>query len=134
MKIPRGRTPRTIRCDPTHTYFKPRGIPLSKITEEVSISLEELETLRLTSLEGLTQDEAGKQMEVSQSTISRHLDDVHRKVAKALVHGLAIRIANTTDLFHCDDCDHTWKLPKDNIRILQCEQCGSSNFHFHTQK
>ncbi len=134
MKIPRSRNPRTIRCDPTHTYFKPRGIPLSEITEEVAITLEELETLRLTSLEGLSQDEAGKQMEVSQSTISRHLDDVHRKVAKALVHGLAIRIANTTEILHCDDCGHTWKLPEDNIRVSLCEKCGSTKFHFHTQR
>ncbi|MHA1994157.1 MAG: DUF134 domain-containing protein [Candidatus Hodarchaeales archaeon] len=134
LKIPRGRNPRTIRCDPTHTYFKPRGIPLSEITEEVLITLEELETLRLTSLEGLSQGEAGTLMEVSQSTISRHLDDIHRKLAKALVHGLAIRIENTTELFHCDECGYSWNLTTGNVKVSTCENCGSNKFHTHTQR
>ncbi|MHA2107401.1 MAG: DUF134 domain-containing protein [Candidatus Hodarchaeales archaeon] len=132
--MPRGRNPRTIRCDPTHTYFKPRGIPLSEITEEVLITLEELETLRLTSLEGLSQGEAGTLMEVSQSTISRHLDDIHRKLAKALVHGLAIRIENTTELFHCDECGYSWNLTTGNVKVSTCENCGSNKFHTHTQR
>jgi predicted DNA-binding protein (UPF0251 family) len=131
--MPRGKTSRTIRCDPTHIYFKPRGIPLNKITGEVAITLDELESLRLTSLEGLSQEEAGNQMDVSQSTISRHLDDVYRKVAKALVHGFAIRIFNTTDFFHCDTCGYTWKLLEKNFKILLCEKCGSTKFHIHSR-
>lgn len=131
--MPRGRTPRTIRCDPTHIYFKPRGIPLNKIAGEVAITLEELESLRLTSLEGLSQEEAGKHMEVSQSTVSRHLDDVYRKVATALVRGFAIRIANTTDFFRCDECGYTWRLLKNSTRILLCEKCGSTEFHIHSR-
>jgi predicted DNA-binding protein (UPF0251 family) len=131
--IPRGRNPRTIRCDPKHTYFKPRGIPLSEIEDEVAISLEELEALRLTALEGLSQQEAGVQMRVSQSTISRHLDEVHRKLAKALVDGLAIRIANLKDFFHCDQCGYTWKLPEDLSKVSYCEKCRSSEFHLHRQ-
>jgi predicted DNA-binding protein (UPF0251 family) len=130
--IPRGRNPRTIRCDPTYTYFKPRGIPLSEVEGEVTISLEELEALRLTALEGLSQQEAGVQMSVSQSTISRHLDEVHQKVAKALVSGLAIRIANLKDFFHCDQCGNTWKLPEDLGKVSYCKKCGSSKFHLHS--
>lgn len=132
MIIPRGRNPRTIRCDPTHTYFKPRGIPLSEIAGEVAITLEELEALRLTGLEGLSQQEAGEKMNVSQSTISRHLDEAHRKIAKALVLGFAIRIANPADFFHCDQCGHTWKLPEDLGKVSQCEKCESTEFHLHS--
>ncbi len=33
--IPRPKNPRTIRCDPKQTYFKPRGIPLQDIAGEV---------------------------------------------------------------------------------------------------
>ncbi len=72
-------------------------------------------------------------MEVSQSTISRHLDEVHRKLANALVHGLAIRIENTTEIFHCDECDYTWNSPGNNTRVSNCEKCGSNKFHIHTQ-
>lgn len=132
MIIPRGRNPRTIGCDPTYTYFKPRGIPLSQIAGEVAITLEEIEVLRLTGMEGLTQQEAGEKMNVSQSTISRHLDEAHRKIAKALVLGLAIQIDNPADFYHCDQCGHTWKLPEDLGKVSQCEKCGSTEFHLHT--
>ncbi len=107
---------------------------MSEITEEVIITLEELETLRLTSLEGLSQGEAGKLMEVSQSTISRHLDDVHRKIANALVNGLAIRIENTTEVFHCDECGNIWSFPENKAKTSVCEKCGSNKFHIHTQR
>jgi len=125
--IPRGRNPRTIRCDPTHTYFKPRGIPLSEIVDDVTITLEELEAIRLTDLESLSQQEAGKKMNISQSTISRHLVEAHNKIAKALVLGLAIRIANPTDFFYCDQCGHTWH----STTVGKCDRCCSTEFHTH---
>ncbi|MFX0183289.1 MAG: DUF134 domain-containing protein [Candidatus Hodarchaeota archaeon] len=129
--IPRGEIPRTIRCDPAYTYFKPRSVPLSEIEDEIAITLEELEALRLTDMEGLSQKEAGKKMGISQSTVSRHLDIAHHKLAKVLVHGLAIRIANAADFFHCDSCGHTWLIPEDLTSVQQCEKCGSSKFHPH---
>ncbi|MFX0126000.1 MAG: DUF134 domain-containing protein [Candidatus Hodarchaeota archaeon] len=130
--IPRGRNPRTIRCDPAHTYFKPRGIPLSEIDGEVAVTLEELEAIRLTDLEGLSQQEAGRKMNISQSTISRHLEEAHQKIAKALVFGFAIRISNPADFFHCDQCGHTWSFPEDLSTVKQCEKCGSKEFHLHS--
>ena len=130
--IPRGRNPRTIRCDPAHTYFKPRGIPLLEIAGEVAVTLEELEAIRLTDLEGLSQQEAGNKMNISQSTISRHLEEAHQKIAKALVLGLAIRIANPADFFHCDQCGHTWSFLEDVTTVEHCEKCGSTEFHLHS--
>ena len=88
----------------------------------------------MTSLEGLSQGEAGTLMEVSQSTISRHLDDIHRKLARALVHGLAIRIENTTELYHCDECGYSWNLTTSKVKVSTCENCGSNKFHIHTQR
>lgn len=129
--IPRGKNPRTIRCDPTHTYFKPRGIPLSEIADEVVVTLEELEAIRLTDLESLSQQEAGKKMNISQSTISRHLEEARQKIAKALLLGLAIRIANPADFFHCIQCGHTWSIPEDIRTVKQCEKCESADFHLH---
>ena len=73
-------------------------------------------------------------MNVSQSTISRHLEDVYKKVAKALVLGFAIRIANPTDFFHCDECGHTWKTPENKTQVKNCEKCNSTKIHIHDQK
>jgi predicted DNA-binding protein (UPF0251 family) len=105
---------------------------MSEIKGEVAVTLEELETIRLTDLEGLSQQEAGEKMNISQSTISRHLEEVHQKIAKALVLGLAIRIANPADFFHCDQCGHTWSIPEDLSTVKQCEKCGLTEFHLHS--
>ncbi|UCE15140.1 MAG: DUF134 domain-containing protein [Candidatus Heimdallarchaeota archaeon] len=129
--MPRSKNPRTIRCDPVYTYYKPRGVPLMDIAGEVAITLEELEALRLNHLEGLSQQEAGLRMDVSQSTISRHLEAAHRKIARALVLGLAIRITNRADFYHCEQCGFTWPLPEDLSSVQHCEKCGSSKFHLH---
>ena len=129
--IPRPRIPRTIRCDPTHPYFKPRGIPLKDLPGEVDITLEELEAMRLSDLERFSQEDVGEKMKISQSTVSRHLEKAHRKIAKALVLGYAIRIANPVDFFHCDSCGHTWRVREDQADPEECESCKSSQFHLH---
>ena len=60
--------------------------------EEVDLTLDELETLRLCDLENLEQEEAAKRMKIFQSTLSRILVSVRKKVAEALIKGKAIKI------------------------------------------
>lgn len=72
-------------------YFKPRAVPLS-VLEEITLSVEELEALRLAHMEGLYQQEAAERMAVSRATFGRVLDAAHRKVTTALVEGCALRI------------------------------------------
>ena len=60
--------------------------------EEVDLTLDELETLRLCDLENLEQEEAAKRMKISQSTLSRILVSVRKKIAEALIKGKAIKI------------------------------------------
>ncbi|PIZ88114.1 MAG: hypothetical protein COX91_01955 [Candidatus Nealsonbacteria bacterium CG_4_10_14_0_2_um_filter_39_15] len=72
-------------------YFKPRAVPLSML-QEVDLSMDELEALRLCDLENLEQTEAAKKMKVSQSTLQRILTSAHKKIAEALIEGKAIKI------------------------------------------
>jgi predicted DNA-binding protein (UPF0251 family) len=76
---------------PGVTYFKPRAVPMS-VLEEVTLSVEELESLRLAHKEGLYQQAAAAKMGVSRATFGRVLDAAHRKVTEALVDGCALRI------------------------------------------
>ena len=89
--MPRPRRQRRIKGDPDVTYFKPAGIPIKEL-EEVTLSLEEFEAIRLIDQESFSQDEAGKKMGVSQSTLSRTLKEARQKIADAMVLGKAIRI------------------------------------------
>ena len=84
--------PRRILFDPDVVYFKPRAVPLSML-EEVDLSMDEMEALRLCDLKKLEQTEAAKKMKVSQSTLQRILASARKKVALALVEGKAIKIS-----------------------------------------
>jgi predicted DNA-binding protein (UPF0251 family) len=71
--------------------FKPAGVPMREL-EEVVMTLDEFEALRLADLDGLYQEQAAEQMNVSRPTFSRVIDSARRKLADALVHGKALRI------------------------------------------
>jgi predicted DNA-binding protein (UPF0251 family) len=89
--------PRPLKCRrvafvPGATYFKPAGIPMSSL-EEIQLTLEEAEALRLKDLEGLDQETAAAGMNISRSTFQRVLAAARRKIAEALLNGRAVRIA-----------------------------------------
>lgn len=92
---------------PGVTYFKPRAVPMA-VLEEVVLSVEELEALRLAHREGLYQQEAAVRMAVSRATFGRVLEAAHRKVTKALVEGCALRIEGgsftTLGADRCERC------------------------------
>jgi len=62
--------------------------------EESILTMPEFEAVRLVDLNEVPQETAGKQMQVSQSTLSRILKSGRRKIADAIVNGKAIRIDN----------------------------------------
>ena len=93
--MPRPKRCRCICGEPGATYFKPAGIPLRRL-ETVTLSLDEFEALRLADLEGWRQVRAAAAMGVSRPTFGRIVDEAHRKVARALAGGLALRIEGGT--------------------------------------
>ena len=89
--MPRPRQCRRVAQLPEATYFKPRGAPLRNL-EQVSLTVDELEALRLADLEGLYQEEAAGRMNVSRQTFGRIVEAARKKVADALVNGKALSI------------------------------------------
>jgi uncharacterized protein len=89
--VPRPFCPRRIAGRPGAPVFKPAGIPMREL-EEVVMTLDEFEALRLADLEGLYQEQAAERMNVSRPTFGRVIDSAHRKLADALVHAKALRI------------------------------------------
>jgi uncharacterized protein len=81
---------RVIGC-PEVTYFKPAGRRLIEL-EEVILSVEEWEAIRLIDFQENSQDEAAKTMNVSQPTMHRILRTARRKVSEAIVKGKALKI------------------------------------------
>lgn len=91
----RPQKPRTISDDVPASYFKPQGIPLVSLNEIV-LTLDACEALRLVDVEGVDQQEAARRMNVSRSTLSRILAEARRTTATAITRGLALRIEGGT--------------------------------------
>lgn len=92
----RPRIQRHLRFSPHVDYFKPRGVPLRHLSEVV-LRADELEAIKLYEIDGLDQKQAAEKMGISQPTFQRTLSSARKKIAKAIIHGLAIRIEHYTD-------------------------------------
>ncbi|MBT3690657.1 DUF134 domain-containing protein [Candidatus Woesearchaeota archaeon] len=89
--MPRPRRQRRISFEPDVTYFKPAGVRKSEL-EIVNLNLDELEALRLKNLKNLDQEQAAKEMKISQPTFHRLLLEARKKITDALVNGKALKI------------------------------------------
>ncbi len=63
-----------------------------RFLQEVEIFPDELEALKLHDVDGLSQTEAAEKMGISQPTFARTINKAYRKISKALISGLAIRL------------------------------------------
>ena len=82
---------RRVMGRPNSSYFKPEGIRMIHL-DEIILNLPEFEAIRLVDLNEISQEDAGKQMQISQSTLSRVLKSGRKKIAEAIVKGKAIKI------------------------------------------
>lgn len=89
--MPRPRLRRKVASEPETTYFKPAGIPLNILQQQI-IGVDEYEAIRLKDLEGLEQEECARRMGISQPTLHRLVLSARKKIADALVNGKAIKI------------------------------------------
>ncbi|MFC2070911.1 DUF134 domain-containing protein [Chloroflexota bacterium] len=127
--------PRPIKCRrvaflPETTYFKPVGIPM-RLLEEVNISIEEAEAIRLKDLEGLEQEQCAERMSISRPTFQRVLEPARKKLADALLHGKAIKIDGgnfemAVSSFRCSR-GHEWNLPFEVVTVRQPGFCPTCN-------
>ena len=77
-------------------YFKPCG-RIPDDVESVSIKFEELEAMRLTDMEGLSQSEASERMGVSRHTFGRVLGAARKKVTQSLVNNIPLVVTGGTN-------------------------------------
>ena len=82
---------RAVGAVPRITLFKPAGVPAREL-EQLQLTVDELEAIRLVDLEGLSHEQAAEAMGVSRQTVGRVLERGRAKVAEALVGGLTAGI------------------------------------------
>lgn len=121
---------RRVAFLPGVTYFKPAGIPLRAL-EEVRLSVEEAEAIRLKDLEGLEQEQGAEKMNVSRPTFQRVLASARLKMADALLNGKAIRIEGgnfemSPLRFSCA-YGHEWDVPFEVATSAPPQLCPTCN-------
>lgn len=89
--MPRPRVCRKLMFKPGVTYFKPAGVPMSELEEEILLP-EEVEAIKMCDVEELKQENAARKMQVSQPTFNRTLTSARKKIANAIIKGKAIKI------------------------------------------
>lgn len=123
---------RRIKHFPDHWEFSVHDDDKSK--EEVIMSLDEYETLRLIDHEGKTQEECAESMDVARTTVTSIYESARKKLASLIIEGRPLRISGGT---YCLSLDGHKDIEKkgDTMRIAVTYENGMIGQHFgHTEE
>ena len=127
-----GRHPlwRRVNFIPQITYFKPTAVPLARL-QEICLSVEEAEAIRLKDLDRLEQEKCAQRMNISRTTFGRVLCSARQKMADALLNGKAIRIEGgnfelALSRFRCLN-NHEWDVPFEVMTDNPSRFCPTCN-------
>lgn len=137
-----ARPPKERRVEqlPPITHYKPAGRPLRDI-EEINLTVEEMEAIRLADIENLDHSRAAESMEISAPTFNRILNSAHNKIATALWKGYALQVVGGNfrvaechnhglRSFICNNCGHTWDVlhgTGQRGRDMTCPACQAQD-------
>lgn len=130
--MPRPKCCRRIAGEPPCRTFKPAGVP-ANLLEEIILTMDEFEAVRLADFDGLYQEQAAARMNVSRQTFGRIVAQARGKVARVLVEGLVLRIEGgvidmaAERIFLCRQCGHKWSVPCGTGRPASCAVCRSQD-------
>lgn len=102
--MPRPKRLRRVCFLPEHTQFGPLDNQIAS-KNEITLSMDEYEIIRLIDLEGYDQEQAAQALEVSRGTVQRIYNDAKRKIAEFLVCGKILSI-QAGDIKLCDHPEH----------------------------
>ena len=103
-----------------------RFLPENGEQEQITMTVDELECIRLLDLEGLTQEQCAAQMMVARATVTAIYDAARRKVAEALVHGKELVIRGG-DFAVCEHSGHCCGCCGQGERPC-CQDSGATEF------
>ena len=89
--MPRPNKFRKVFSNPGVFNFVPVGRKF-KIQDIVELTLDEFEAIRLADYEGLYQEKAAEQMDVSRQTFGNIINSAHKKLADFLVNAKSLKI------------------------------------------
>ncbi len=137
---PRPVIKKIVNTVPSYAYFKPQGIPMTNL-EIKTLSMEEIEALKLKDVENLEQEVAAEKMGISRSTFQRILKGARYKLVKSVIEGKALKIEGGNYLpseelvqKQCLKGRHHYYVKKEDIALNErnlhsiskrkCPECG----------
>jgi len=124
---------RKISCTPDVNYFKPQGASASD--EDIILSLDEFEAIKLADYEGQYQESAALHMNISRQTFGRIIDSAHKKIADVLINGKALKIEGGSVVIDplktvtCKKCPRLRKATGNTEIPEKCRQCKKFNIN-----
>lgn len=130
--MPRPENNRIVYEPPLFGEFKPVGIP-GKSLDQILLSLDEYEAIRLADFNGMSHEEAANEMEISRSTFTRLIEKARKKIAEFLVRGKILTIEGGSihfrnNIIQCSDCGYMFKINMGQV-LDQCPECHSRNLY-----
>ncbi|MDD2212211.1 MAG: DUF134 domain-containing protein [Peptococcia bacterium] len=89
--MPRPIKWRKVCCLPERSKFGPLDAPANE-QNHVNMTVDEYETIRLIDLEGFTQEECARQMNVARTTVQGIYIEARKKLAESLINGKVLLI------------------------------------------
>ena len=124
--MPRPIINRRVVNPPQMSGFKPFGMSLCKLGV-LELQFDEFESFNLVNYQDLPQDTAAEMMGISRPTFTRVYNRALKKIAKAFVEGMAIRIEGGNVEFDKQwyKCQKCFKLIDGMENHIRCIGCNS---------
>ncbi len=121
---------RIVHEPPLFSEFKPVGVRGHELNQ-ILLTLDEFEALRLADQLGYTHEAAAEEMEISRSTFTRLIEKARKKIADFIIHGRLLTIEGGSihfrnNIIRCQDCGHMFRISFDQD-VRSCPECDSKN-------
>lgn len=128
--MPRPQKDRMVHKPPLFAEFKPIGAGRRDL-EQVKLTLDEYEALRLADYEAMSHEEAAEDMGVSRSTFTRLVEKARHKISDFLINGKLLAIDGgsvhfRSNIIRCQNCGYLFNI-NINKEFSNCPECGSAN-------
>ena len=128
--MPRPKKERIVFKPPLFSQFKPIGVTASSLGK-IQLSIDEYEAFRLADYEGLSQEEAAREMEISRPTFTRLIEKSRKKIADFIIQGKFLTIEGgnihfRNNVIRCNDCGHIIHADFGES-FTKCPACHSKN-------
>lgn len=125
----RKKKDRTVNQPPLYGEFKPTGVS-AKYLNQINLNLDEYEALRLSDYQGMSQEEASNEMNISRPTFTRLIENARKKLVEFILTGKKLKIEGgnvhfKNNVYKCFDCEQMF-VSDMKTKLFVCPICSSS--------